>query len=89
MSTDQPATITELEADIAARRERLVRTVDELTARVAPKAIAKRQTEAAKARFADVTTTPEGDLRVERIAGAVAVVTVVVVLMVIRKRRRG
>ena len=42
-----------------------------------PRAIIHRQTEAAKARFADVATTPEGDLRVERVAAVVAVVAVV------------
>ena len=35
-----------------------------------------RQSEAARARFADVATTPEGELRVERLAAAVAVVAV-------------
>ncbi|HYN30282.1 MAG TPA: DUF3618 domain-containing protein [Dermatophilaceae bacterium] len=86
MSSTQPS-ITELEADIAARRDRLARTVDELTARAQPKAIMQRQKDSAKARFADVTTTPEGDLRVERIAAAVAVLAVVVVLAVLRRRR--
>jgi hypothetical protein len=77
-----------LEADIAERRVRLARTLDELTAKATPSAIAKRQVQQAKARFADATTTPEGDLRVERVAAAVAVVVVIVALKVLRRRHR-
>ncbi|MFC7489343.1 MULTISPECIES: DUF3618 domain-containing protein [unclassified Knoellia] len=80
--------IPALEADIAERRTRLARTLDELTAKATPSAIAKRQVDQAKARFADATTTPEGDLRVERVAAAVAVVAVIVALKVLRRRRR-
>ena len=57
--------------------------------RVRPKAIVQRQTAAAKARFADVATTPEGDLRVERIAAVVAVVAVVGGWLVYRRLRNG
>ena len=83
MSSNIPA----LEADIAERRVRLARTLDELTAKATPSAIAKRQVQQAKARFADATTTPEGDLRVERVAAAVAVVVVIVALKLLRRRR--
>lgn len=79
--------IPALEADIAERRVRLARTLDELTAKATPSAIAKRQVQQAKARFADATTTPEGDLRVERVAAAVALVVVIVALRVLRRRR--
>lgn len=79
--------IPALEADIAERRVRLARTLDELTAKATPSAIAKRQVQQAKARFADATTTPEGDLRVERVAAAVAVVAVIVALKLLRRRR--
>ena len=54
-----------------------------------PKTIIQRQTEAAKARFADVATTPEGELRVERLAAVVAVVAVVGGWLVYRRLRRG
>ncbi|KGN41930.1 DUF3618 domain-containing protein [Knoellia aerolata] len=84
MSSNIPA----LEADIAERRVRLARTLDELTAKATPSAIAKRQVQQAKARFADATTTPEGDLRVERVAAAVAVVAVIVAFKLLRRRRR-
>jgi Protein of unknown function (DUF3618) len=84
-----PVSIPALEAEISARRERLARTIDELTQRVSPKSILNRQTDAAKARFADVATTPEGDLRVERIAAAVAVVAVVGGWLIYRRLSRS
>ena len=84
-----PVSIPVLEAEITARRDRLAKTIDELTQRVSPKSILHRQTEAAKARFADVATTPEGELRVERIAAVVAVVAVVGGWLVYRRMRRG
>ena len=83
-----PVPIPVLEAEIAARRDRLAKTIDELTERLHPRAIIHRQTEAAKARFADVATTPEGDLRVERVAAAVAVVAVVGAWLVYRRLHR-
>ncbi|KGN34792.1 hypothetical protein N802_01690 [Knoellia sinensis KCTC 19936] len=82
------SSIPALEADIAARRTRLANTLNELTAKATPSAIAKREVDKAKARFADATTTPEGDLRVERVAAAVAIVAVVVAIKVLRRRRR-
>lgn len=82
------SSISALEADIAERRVRLARTLDELTAKATPSAIAKREVTKVKARFADATTTPEGDLRVERVAAAVAVVAVVVAFKLLRRRRR-
>ena len=84
-----PPSIPTLEAEISARRDRLAQTIDELTYRVHPKTIIHRQAEAAKARFADVATTPEGELRVERLAAVVAVVAVVGGWLVYRRLRRG
>jgi hypothetical protein len=81
------SSISALEADIAERRVRLARTLDELTAKATPSAIAKRQVQQAKVRFTDATKTPEGDLRVERVAAAVAVVAVIVALKLLRRRR--
>ena len=81
--------IPALEAEITARRERLATTIDELTDRISPRSILHRQTEAAKGRFADVATTPEGELRVERIAAVVAVVAVIGGLVLYRRLRHG
>ncbi len=80
--------IDRLEAEVVARRERLAHTVDELVGRAAPKAILRRQAEAARARFADVAETPEGELRVERLAAVVAVVAVVGGFVAYRALRR-
>jgi hypothetical protein len=84
-----PPSIPTLEAEISARRDRLAQTIDELTYRVHPRTIIHRRAEAAKARFADVATTPEGELRVERLAAVVAVVAVVGGWLVYRRLRRG
>ena len=58
-----------------------------------PQALLKQNTDAVKARFAAATTTPDGELRVERIAAVAAAVVVVVALRSLggrrRKRRRG
>ena len=86
-STPAP-TIASLDAELTARRERLAATIDELVEKASPRNILQRQAEAAKARFADVATTPEGELRVERLAVVVAVVTVVGGLVVYRRLRR-
>jgi uncharacterized Zn finger protein len=86
-STPAPSIAT-LEAEVVARRERLADTIDELVEKASPKAIFQRQTEAAKARWADVATTPEGELRVERLAAVVAVVAVVGGFVIYRRVRR-
>jgi hypothetical protein len=83
-----PPSIDTLDAELTARRERLAATIDELVEKANPRNIFQRQAEAAKARFADVATTPEGELRVERLAVVVAVVTVVGGLVVYRRLRR-
>ncbi len=93
MSQNTPAStatpsIQDLDAELTARRERLASTIDELVERASPKALLQRQTEAAKARFADVATTPEGELRVERLAAVIAVVAVVGGFVLYRRLRR-
>ena len=88
-ATGDSDSIVALEADITARRERLAQTIDELSQKVTPKAIAKQQGQNAKARFAAATTTPEGDLRTERIAAVALAVVAVVGLVLFSRRRRG
>jgi len=79
--------VEQLRAEIAASRERLAGTIDELTTRAAPKALMQRQSEAAKQRFAAATTTPQGDLRTERIAAVAAAVAVLLVVRCMLRRR--
>lgn len=80
--------IQAIEARIAARQQRLGGTVDELASRVTPQALVEQGKDTLKARFAAATTTPQGDLRVERIAAAAAVVVALVALRVWGERRR-
>lgn len=87
MSTKPPSE-TKLENDIAEARERLSRTIDELTVRAAPKNVAARQAESAKVGFTNATRTPSGDLRTDRLVIAAAVVAGIVVLSVLRSRRK-
>jgi hypothetical protein len=86
-STPAPS-IASLDAELTARRERLAATIDELVEKANPRNILQRQAEAARARFADVATTPEGQLRVERLAVVVAVVTVVGGVVIYRRLHR-
>ena len=86
MSNATPS-IPTLEAEIAANRERLARTVDELARKATPRAIMMRQVEDAKARFYSATHTPGGDLRVERVAAMAAAGVLVVTLVVWRRSR--
>ena len=79
--------VEQLRAKIAASRERLAGTIDELTTRAAPKALMQRQSEAAKQRFAAATTTPQGDLRTERLAAVAAAVAVLLVVRCMLRRR--
>jgi MYXO-CTERM domain-containing protein len=78
-----------IEKDIEAARSRLEGTVNELAYRAQPQVIAQRQAQSLKLKLDAATHTPEGDLRVERIAAVVgAAVALVVVAGLIRRRRR-
>ena len=88
MSNASSTPISALEADIAARRARLARTVEELGARTAPEAVVAQQTEALQQRFAAATRTPDGALRVERIAVVGAAVVALIGLRIWAGRRR-
>ena len=79
--------VEQIEADIAAARERLAGTVDELHTRTAPQEIARRQVESAKAKFTEATRTPTGELRTERIAALAAAAVALLGLGVVRRRR--
>ena len=70
--------IKEIEADLAANRDRLARTVDELTFRVSPGEIKRRRVEALKRKFDELAFTSEGEVRYDRVAtglGGVAAAT--------------
>jgi MYXO-CTERM domain-containing protein len=86
-STGRSRSVEEIEADIAAARERLAGTVDELHTRTAPHEIARRQVASAKAKFTEATHTESGDLRTERIAALAAAAVALIGLGAIRRRR--
>ena len=79
--------VDQIEADIAAARERLAGTVDELHTRTAPQEIARRQVESVKTRFTEATRTESGDLRTERIAALAAAAVALIGLGALRRRR--
>ena len=57
----------QIEAEIAATRERLARTIDELAYRAQPRNIVRREVDSAKAAFTRATRNEDGSLRTERI----------------------
>ncbi|MBB2986953.1 DUF3618 domain-containing protein [Terracoccus luteus] len=77
-----------IEAQIKAARGRLEGTVNELAYRAQPQVIAERQMQSLKLRFDRATRTPDGELRVERVAAVAAAVVAVVALSVVLRRRR-
>lgn len=78
-----------LEKDIAELRDRLAHTIDELTERTAPKNVVARQKAQARTSLHNATYTETGDLRMDRVAIAAAVVAGVVLLKVIASRRKN
>lgn len=82
-----PRSIAQLQQDIEDSRARLAATIDELTAKAAPRALLQREKDNAKARFAAATQTPEGDLRTERLAAVAGAVIVVLVVRCMLRRR--
>jgi hypothetical protein len=80
-----------IEAEIAATRAHLAATIDELSVRARPREIVRRKAGSVKARIVEATHTPDGDLRMERVA-AVAAGSVVVfglVFAVVSRRHHG
>ncbi len=81
--------IDALQADVIARRHQLAGTVDELAARVAPQALVQQATDTVKAKALGVVYTPDGQLRVDRIAIVGGVLVVAVALRIWGGRRRA
>lgn len=78
-----------IEQDIQAARARLEGTVNELAYRAQPQVIVQRQVRSLKLRLDEATHTPDGELRIERVAAvAVAAVAIVVAYGLLRRRRR-
>ncbi|HET7399017.1 MAG TPA: DUF3618 domain-containing protein [Intrasporangium sp.] len=85
----QTTSTAAVEQDIRAARARLESTVNELAYRAQPAVIVERQKQRLKARLDAAIRTPDGDVRVERVGGAVvAAVALVAVVVLVRRRRR-
>ncbi|KQU66548.1 DUF3618 domain-containing protein [Phycicoccus sp. Root101] len=80
--------VEQIEAEIAAARDRLAGTVDELHTRTAPQEIARRQVASAREKFTEATRTSTGELRTERVA-ALAAAAVALIGLGAARRRRG
>lgn len=77
----------QIEADIEATRTRLANTIDELAYRAKPGVIAERQKDAAAAKLQETFMTPNGDIRIDRVAAVVVVVAALVGLGIYRRVR--
>ncbi len=78
---NQSSTPEEMEAEIAAQRERLADTVDELAARLDVKTRAQQKL----ASFKDSATTQSGSPRPEVLAAAASLIAMAVVLVAWRR----
>lgn len=76
-----------IEAEIALTRAHLASTIDELTVRAQPGEIIRRQKESAKSKFVRATHTPEGGLRVERVAAIASAGAAVLLVLALLHRR--
>ncbi|HEY0642182.1 MAG TPA: DUF3618 domain-containing protein [Nocardioides sp.] len=80
---DDPRTPEQLEADVAAQREQLAGTVDELAAKLDVKSQAQEKVASLK----DSATTDDGKPRPEVLAAVGSLVAMAVVLIVWRRHR--
>jgi anti-sigma-K factor RskA len=79
-----------IEHQIDRTQQHLASTVDELAARVAPKALARQGVETAQAKAREAVLAPDGSLRTERVAavgGAVVAVLGSVIALAVRRKR--
>ncbi len=77
----KPRSENEIEADLSATRDRLARTVDELTFRASPSELKRRQVDKLKAKANEVAFDADGEPRLERLAGALGGVSGVALLL--------
>ncbi len=66
----KPRSEKEIEADLSATRDRLARTVDQLTFRASPAEVKGRLVEKLKARTHEVAYDTDGNLRLDLVAAA-------------------
>jgi hypothetical protein len=83
-----PTDPKQLEAEIEATRQRLVGTVDELAYRLKPKVLARSTAADIRAKVKAAIRTPDGSLRVERLAAVGTALAAFVSFAVWNRRRR-
>lgn len=88
-SKPRQRTAKEIEADLAATRNRLAGTVDELAFRAQPKEVAKRSVEDTKLKVNDATHTPDGELDNDKVAGILGGAGGFILLLGLIRRARG
>jgi hypothetical protein len=86
MSAD-PNDRASIEREIRQRQEHLASTVDELTERVAPKAVAQRTAASAQAKAKTVVLDEDGAVRVGRVGAAGGVLVALLGAVIWRKSR--
>ena len=64
----KPRSENEIEADLSATRDRLARTVDELTFRVSPQEVKRRQVEKLRVKSDELAFDDDGEPRLDRLA---------------------
>ena len=87
-SEPPPGSPAALENAIADRRRHLAATIDALSARAKPQALARRGVDEAVGRARSMVLTPDGSLRVERIGAVAGAAAVLLTLTVWLRRRR-
>jgi hypothetical protein len=78
--------VKEIEAELAANRDRLSRTVDELAFRVSPAELKRRQIESLKAKVNGIAYTADGKPRYDLAAGALGGVAGLAILLGLARR---
>lgn len=89
MAEQRARSAKEIEADLAATRNRLAGTVDELAFRSQPKEIAKREVESIKLAAFDATHSPDGEVDEQKVSKILGGVGGVLLLLGIARRIRG
>ncbi|MDO5699216.1 MAG: DUF3618 domain-containing protein [Dermatophilus congolensis] len=87
MATSDNRSTQDIEKEIEQSRARLAATVDELAFRVKPKNLAQRQMANARRGFHSATHTDSGDIKLEVVGPAVAVVAGLIALAIYRRVR--
>lgn len=77
----KPRSEKDIEADLSATRDRLARTVDQLTFRASPAELKRRQLEKLKAKGNEIAFDEKGELRLDRVASALGGVSGVALLV--------